>query len=237
VRNIALPIIATAVLLLSLCISNDSIAAGTEQQVCEVHADYSLGIENYAEAIRRHLEVLRQHPDNALAHYHLGFALGMVGYKTAEIEEYHHAEALGLKTWDLFLNLGLAQLEDGDLNAATESLRHAVFLGEDHFESHFNLALVEERRGLLAEAEHEAMASLLRNPREADARNLLGVIYAQEGKTDGASVVWSELIHDMPNYQAARLNLAILGSQRAAANGETAAVAPPTPAARRQSHR
>jgi hypothetical protein len=52
-------------------------------------------------------------PENALAHYHLGFASGMVGDRKAEVTEYRRAEALGLKSWVLFLNLGLAQLEKG----------------------------------------------------------------------------------------------------------------------------
>ena len=38
------------------------------------------------------------------------------------------------------------------------NLRRAVLLGEDHPESHFNLALVYERRGRLADAEREMLA-------------------------------------------------------------------------------
>jgi hypothetical protein len=34
---------------------------------------------------------------------------------------------------------------------------------------------------MLADAEHEALVSLGLNPGQPDARNLLGVIYAQEG--------------------------------------------------------
>jgi Flp pilus assembly protein TadD len=76
----------------------------------------------------------------------------------------------------------LAQLENGKLDAATDSLRRAVLIGEDRLESHFNLALVYERRGMLADAEHETLASLRLNPGQPDTRNLLGVIYAREGK-------------------------------------------------------
>jgi Flp pilus assembly protein TadD len=217
------------VLLLSLWIGSNSIAGAAEEQVCDVGADYSLGVEDYSQAIRLHVEVIRKHPENALAHYHLGFALGMVGDRTAEVGEYRRAEALGLRSWDLFLNLGLAQLENSYFDAATDNLRRAVLLGESHSESHFNLALVEERRGMLADAEHETLASLLLNPGQPDARNLLGVIYAQEGKTGSASLVWSELVRDLPDYGPARTNLALLGSPSEVATGETAAVVlPPT---------
>src|SRR5271167_3584874 len=206
-------LVVAAILLLSLSIERNAITGRAEEQVCDVGADYSLGIEDYSETIRRHVEVVREHPENALAHYHLGFAQGMMGNKTAEISEYQRAKALGLRNWDLFLNLGLAQLENGDLDAATDSLRRAVLLGQDHSESHFNLALVEQRRGMLADAEHETLASLVLNPRQPDARNLLAVIYVQEGNTIRASLVWRELVRDVPDYEPARRNLALLGNQ------------------------
>ena len=87
----------------------------------------------------------------------------MLGDRTAELREYQRAAALGLRNWDLFLNMELAQLENGDLDTAMHNLRRAVLLGEDHPESHFNLALVYERRGLLADAEREMLALRL-NP-------------------------------------------------------------------------
>jgi tetratricopeptide (TPR) repeat protein len=190
--------------------------------ICDTSADFFLEAEDYPEAIR------------LLARYHLGFAQGMMGSRTAEVREYQRAEALGLRTWDLFVNLGLAQLENGNLDAATDSQRRAVLLGEDHSESHFNLALVYERRGMLADAEHETLTSLRLNPWQPDTRNLLGVVYVREGKTDRALLVWRDLVHEAPDYEPARTNLAILGNQSEVALGETAVVVPLS--GRRQSH-
>jgi Tfp pilus assembly protein PilF len=79
-----------------------------EKQVCDAAADYALGMEDYPTAIRLHRKLLRSSKNNALAHYHLGFAYGMVGRSSEEIKEYRTAATLGLKKWDLFLNLGLA---------------------------------------------------------------------------------------------------------------------------------
>ena len=220
-----------AILMLSLGIARIASADGDEQQVCDVRADYALGVEDYSEAIRLHTEVIRKHPDNALAHYHLGFAEGMMGNRKAEVSEYQRSAALGLKNWDLFLNIGLAQLEIGELDAATDSLRQAVLLGENHAESHFNLALAYERRGMHADAERETLASLRLNPGQPDARNLLGVIDAQEGQTVRASLVWRELVNDVPDYEPARANLALLGISNEIARGKTAAVVPPPAAA------
>src|SRR5580704_10189914 len=216
---------------LSLGVARKATAGGGERQVCDVRADYALGVEDYSEAIRLHTEIVREHPDDALAHYHLGFAQGMMGNRTAVVSEYQRAAALGIRNWDLFLNLGLVQLENSDLDAATDSLRQAVFLGENHSESHFNLALVYERRGLDADAEREMLASLRLNPAQPDARNALGVIYAHEGKTVSASLIWRELIREVPDYRPAQTNLALLGSQMQVARGETAAVVPPPSAA------
>jgi hypothetical protein len=60
-----------------------------------------------------------------------------------------------------------------------------------------------------------------------DARNSLGVIFAEEGKTVRASLLWRELVQEAPDYESARKNLVLLGSQVEVAHGETAAVTPP----------
>jgi Flp pilus assembly protein TadD len=84
---------------------------------------------------------------------------------------------------------------------------------------------VYERRGLLTDAERETLASLQLNPGQPEAWNSLGVIYAEEGKTVRASLVLRELVREVPDYELARTNLALLGSQSGAVLGETAAVA------------
>jgi Flp pilus assembly protein TadD len=206
-RGIAQLMFAAALILL-LLIPKASIAGERENQICDANADYYLGLEDYQKAARLHAELVRAHPDNALVHYHLGFALGMVGDIRGEEREYRRARALGLENWDLFLNLGLAQLENGDLDGATESIRHAVLLGEDHTEPHLNLALIEERRGMLADAEHETLAALRLSPTEPAARNLLGVIYVQQGNVARAESTWAALVRDLPDYEPARANLA-----------------------------
>jgi tetratricopeptide (TPR) repeat protein len=200
-----------AVLLFSQGIAHAASAGAAKSEICDVEADYALGVENYPEAIRLHSELVRKHPEKALAHYHLGFARGMAGNRGAELREYKVAAELGLRIWDLFLNLGLVQLEDGELNAATDSLQRAVALGRNHSESHYNLALAYERRGILAEAEHEVLASLRLDPGLSDAQNMLGVIYAEEGKPVRALQVWRELLCETPDYEPARANLAVLG--------------------------
>lgn len=230
-RSVSPTLFRLVILLLSLGIAGIASAGGDNRQVCDVSADYALGIEDYPEAIRLHAEILPQHPDDALAHYHLGFAKGMIGNQNAELSEYQRAAALGLRNWDLFLNLGLAQLENGDLDAATNTLRRSVLLGEDHPESHYNLALVEEWRGQFAEAERETRTSFCFNPAQPDALNALGVIYAEECMTDRALRIWRELLREAPEYTPPRGNLAVRGGQSSADPGETAGRSLPPAAA------
>ena len=216
---------AAAALLFSLGVAQGVYAGAAESEICDVEADYALGMENYPEAIRLHAELVRRHPENALAHYHLGFAQGMAGNGGVEVSEYKLAAALGLRAWDLFLDLGLVQLEDGELNPATDSLRLAVLFGGNHSESHYNLALAYERGGLYEKAAHEMLASLRLDPRRPDAQNMLGVIYAEEGKPGRALRVWRDLLGEAPDYEPARANVALLGSRSEAAPPETAAAA------------
>src|SRR6266446_8046508 len=106
--------------------------SASEEEICDVNADFALGLEEYPAAIALHRKVLRAHNDNALAHYHLGFAYGMTERKTDEISEYLTAARLGLDKWDLFLNLGLAYLGQNDGPKAIKTLQTAVLLGPNH---------------------------------------------------------------------------------------------------------
>jgi tetratricopeptide (TPR) repeat protein len=179
-------------------------------EVCDPLADYFLGMEDYPEAIRRHQLVIKEHPDNALAHYHLGFAYGLMGQHQQELAEYQDAIDLGLDDWQLFLNLGLLYLEAGNQNAAMQVLRLATLLGPDRPETHFNLGLAYQRLGKLDQAEQEILLSVQIDPSQVDARNTLGTIYAEEGKYSRAQDEWNELVQADPNYAPARQNLEIL---------------------------
>jgi len=181
-----------------------------DEQVCDPIADYFLGMEDYPEAIRLHRVVINRSPDNALAHYHLGFAYGMVGRHDEELREYRDAVDLGLSDWALFLNLGLLYLESQHLAAATDVLRLATLLGPDRPETHFNLGLVYERRGMLGPAEQEILLSLRLDGDQPDALNTLGVIYAEEGEYSRAREEWNDLLRTRPAYEPARANLTIL---------------------------
>ena len=204
------------VALLTLARPVQAASSVTSESVCDVGADYALGIEDYPEAIRLHENILRRDPNDALAHYHLGFAYAMSQDAAGELREYQRAEQLGLRQWDLFLNLGILYLENHDNSAAISSLTTAAKLGPRHPEAHFNLALAYERARLLPAARREILASLNLQPDQPEAQNTLAVVYAEAGDYKDAREVWAELVRVDPDNQSALKNLATL--DRAAPN-------------------
>jgi tetratricopeptide (TPR) repeat protein len=186
-------------------------ATAPDDEVCDVNADFALGLENYPTAIELHRNFLHAHNDNALAHYHLGFAYGMTGRTTDEISEYLTAARLGFDKWDLFLNLGLAYLGENEWSKAIGTLQTTVLLGPDHAEAHFNLAIAYERSHRLREALQEITASLHLAPNDLDEHNTRAIICAEAGNLICARDEWVHLVQVAPDYTPARVNLAILG--------------------------
>jgi tetratricopeptide (TPR) repeat protein len=205
-------LLSVAALTLTLIIScrTSAGAASSKEEICDVNADVALGREDYPAAIALHRKVLRAHNDNALAHYHLGFAYGMTGRIPDEITEYLAAAKLGLRQWDLFLNLGLAYLGQNDYPQAIKAFQTAVLLGPNHPEAHFNLAIAYERRQRLHEALQQITASLLLAPLDADEHNTKAIICLELGNRACALDEWKRLVQAAPDYTPARINLAIM---------------------------
>jgi Flp pilus assembly protein TadD len=185
-------------------------AVRAKEEICDADADFRLRSEDYPAAIDLHLKVLRAHYDNALAHYHLGFAYGMTGRSTDELSEYRAAARLGLRQWDLFLNLGLAYLGQDDYPKAIGALHTAVLLGPAHPEAHFNLAIAYEGDHQLHEALQEIEVALRLAPSDPDEHNTKAIICSELGDVACARDEWVRLVQVAPYYMPAQINLAIL---------------------------
>jgi tetratricopeptide (TPR) repeat protein len=196
-------------------------ASASKDEICDINADYALGREDYPAAILMHRNVLRAHSSNALAHYHLGFAYGMIGKTKDEVSEYLLAVKLGLNNWDLFLNLGLAYLAQSNWPNAVKSLQTAVAHGPTHAEAHFNLALAYEKCGKFDKALQEVTASLKLAPKDPDEHNEKAIICSELRDFACAREEWTYLVKTVPGYMTAQINLAILDGSYAAAVGES----------------
>jgi Flp pilus assembly protein TadD len=201
----------SVVVLLGIVLVTVSTArAYTWEAVCDVGADYALGLEDYPEAIRLHEELLTLHPGNALAHYHLGFAYGMSGRSEDEIREYVQAVTLGANDWDLYLNLGVAYLGQGNFGKSIESLKHGLSMAGEHYELHLDLAIAYQRNHKLPEALGEISTALRLNPTDPEVHNMRATIHAELGDLRRARDEWSHLTRTAPDYVPARDNLELL---------------------------
>jgi Flp pilus assembly protein TadD len=185
-------------------------AGSSEGEICNVSGDYALGLEDYSAAIALHRQFLRSHPDNALAHYHLGFAYSMTGRSSEEMREYLKAVSLGLRDWDLFLDLGLAYLDRQDYPNAVSALETSVLRGPQHPEAHFNLAFAHEKAARLSGAMREIIVALRMAPADPDIHNTRAIFCAESGDLKCAHDEWTLLLQVAPNYVPARMNFAIL---------------------------
>lgn len=202
--------IAATALLIFFTVIVPTRAMAADEQICDVAADIALGLEDYPTAITLHKRLLHSDRNDALAHYHLGFAYGMVGRTAEEIKEYLSAIVLGLDKWDLFLNLGLAYLGQDEFAKATVALETAVSLGPEHAETHFNLATVYERENRLRDALQEITISRSLAPEDLDVGNTNAIICAEMGDLVCAHDIWTHLVEAAPDYPPARANLVIL---------------------------
>jgi tetratricopeptide (TPR) repeat protein len=223
-------ILAAALLVFSFAMASGPPARTAAKLVCDAAADIALEAQDYRTAVELHRKFLRSGSgkNNALAHYHLGFAYGMTGNVSEEISEYRTAVGLGLNVWDLFLNLGLAYYDQHDLPAATAALGTAVLFGPEHAETHFNLAVVYERENRLPEALQEITKALVLEPKDMDAANTHAIIRARMGNLLDARDIWTQLVRTAPDYAPARSNLAILNRSCAGDCTSFSHLPPPT---------
>jgi Flp pilus assembly protein TadD len=200
--------LAVAAVLIAWCPAFSQQPAAPDEQICDVRADAALGLEDYPTAIKLHRRLLALHPNDALAHYHLGFAYGMVGRSAEEIDEFQKAVTLGLHNWDLFLNLGLAYAAQGESANAAEALEHAALRAPERPETHFNLALAYEAEHRFSEALKEITVSRRLSPDDQDIENTNAILCAEMGDLRCARHLWTRLAQ--AGYSPARANLAIL---------------------------
>jgi Flp pilus assembly protein TadD len=205
-------IFGVAVFALLLSSAGSSWAGASREELCDPNADLALANEDYPLAIALHRKVLLANNDDALVHYHLGFAYAMTGQSIDEIGEYLAAARLGLRKWDLFLNLGVAYLDQKDSPKAANALRTAILLGPDHSEAHYNLAIAYEMDNALDKALQEITVALRLAPLDADEGNMKAIICAELGDLVCARDEWAHLVQIAPDYAPAQVNLGILDS-------------------------
>lgn len=108
---------------------------------CDEEADNCLMSGDIEKGVRLHEEYVKTHPKNATAFYHLGYALGLMGAKEAEIFYYEKSAALGYKkNGDLYFNLGMAYSETENYEKAEKAFLKSISIQPGRSEARLNLA-------------------------------------------------------------------------------------------------
>jgi len=176
-----------------------------------VKAKAETDANNYADAQADYEKYLAQRPNDAAAHFDLGYVFTAQKEKDKAIAEYRKAVQLNPKMMDAQLNLGLSLLSD-DPKDAVEPLQNVTTLNDSFERGHFLLGVAEERSGNAAAAEKEFSAAIKLDPKDADAHDALARMYLAAGKPADAESEFREVLRlepsDRKNDQQAELGLA-----------------------------
>jgi tetratricopeptide (TPR) repeat protein len=109
-----------------------------------------------------------------------------------------------------FLCMGIAFLLVFSSCSFTERIRKRPCTPEEDMRHHLNAGTKDYENGRYDKAEHELMRVLEYNPRDRDARYMLGVIYRRQGQIEKGRSEFAEVIGIDENYAKAYYNLGAL---------------------------
>jgi Flp pilus assembly protein TadD len=162
---------------------------------------------DYAVAEADYQRYLDQRPNDAAAHFDLGYVYTAQQENDKAIAEYRKAVELDPKMIEAQLNLGISLLPD-DPKAAIGPLQKVVGLNYANERGHYVLGIAEERSGNSAAAEKECAVATKLNPNDADAWAALGRTYLSERKAADAEAAFREFLRLKPNDQDGEMGLA-----------------------------
>lgn len=163
--------------------------------------------DNYVAAQADYEEYLAQRPNDATAHFDMGYVYTAQRENGKAISEYRKAIALDPKMIQAQLNLGISLLPD-DPKAAIEPLQKAVELNYAFERAHYTLGIAQERAGNLAAAEEEYNVAVKLDPDDADAQAALGRACLAEGKAADAETEFRAFLKLKPGSQEGEMGLA-----------------------------
>lgn len=205
-----------------LCVGVEHQADAGPQATPQDHLDrghelYEKGDLNGAMAEYR--VALRLEPNNAIAHYYLGAALGQKNDAQGEIAEYRASLRINDKIPDVHFFLGMALRRKGDLDGAIAEFRAALSIRPDSVypnsaDAHLFLGMTLHQKGDLDGAITEFHAALSIRPdrdysNSADAHWNLGTVLAQKGDTDRAIAEFRVAIRLKPGSPVPHLGLSM----------------------------
>jgi Flp pilus assembly protein TadD len=172
-----------------------------------VKAKTEVDNSDYTAAQADYEKYLAQRPNDAAAHFDLGYVYTAQRETDNAIAEYRKAVALDPKMLQAQLNLGLSLLSI-DPKGAIQPLQQVIWLNYSFARGHYLLGVAEDRSGNSAAAEKEYVIAVKLDPNDADAQTALGRLYLNEGKGADAEEQFRELLRLKPGDPEAEQNLA-----------------------------
>jgi len=127
---------------------------------------------------------------------------------------YHDLETLWRTTiatnpgcWMAYNNLGVVQIEKGDIEDAIEKYQQSLRLHPDYPEAHYNLGSALLQKGDVDEAIRHCEEALKIQPDEPDAHIVLGNAFMAKQDVDRAIAHYVQALHVRPDDSNAHYNL------------------------------
>ncbi len=155
---------------------------------------------DYGGAIAKYREIIRQHPNNAMAHSNLSGALRMNGNLDEAVAEANEALRIKPHLPVAHTALGLALARKNDWDGAINEYHEALRLNPDLPNAHCLLGIALARKGDWNRAIAEYREALRLKPDLAEAHYSLGKALAAKGDQQGATREYTEAHRLDPKY-------------------------------------
>jgi Flp pilus assembly protein TadD len=158
--------------------------------------------QDYASAAQDYQAYLAKKPDDAVAHYDLGYAYTALQKPADAQREYEKAIALDPKMAPAYQNLGVTLLPT-DPAAAIEPLQHAAELTPEDARTKWLLGIALEATKKDAQAIEQYQAAERLDAKSVEIRNSLGFALLKTGRASDAEAAFREALALQPTGEAA----------------------------------
>jgi tetratricopeptide (TPR) repeat protein len=189
-------------------------AAHEKSDTTEQHAFQAMASGDYQTGIRLYEQIIAKDPNNALAHYYLGYAYGQTGNRLDEVDFYKKAVSLGYKTDQIYHNLGEAYLELGQVTESIRAFKQGLAINSNSADNHFGLAKAYHETQSWHLAEQELLKTIGLEPRVVEFREFLGLFYMERRDFLKAAEQFEQILEIDPDHEGARLYLNQLVKQQ-----------------------
>ncbi len=142
--------------------------------------------QQYAAAVTEWRKAVELSPDDARAHFQLGFSLSQLGQTDEGIAEYRQAAKLEPNDAPTYSNLAIALQRKGLMDEAIADYGKSLAIDPRNAKVHTNFAVVLLESGRVDEGMEHCRKALEIDPQYGDAHNALAIVLARNGLLDQA---------------------------------------------------